>query len=249
MSSTFDVSFIVPNYNSGNLLKATVDSITANQFNFSYEILVIDGMSTDESLLFLDSNKIKRLTYISEKDENVYDAMNKGIRLSQGEWVLFLGAGDLLSETFSDFTFKKFENVLMIYGNVYWVSKNKIYDGYFNLKKLFYKNICQQAIFYNRYCFDEYGLFDLSFNISADYKFNLKIFINNFSQVHFIDMILCNYKGNGISHLNNDSFANVKNIYILLSLLKSWKFKNLLAMLSFSYYLVYKKILHILKNG
>lgn len=248
MSSTFDVSFIVPNFNSGNLLRATVDSITAKQFNFNYEILVIDGKSTDASIHFLNSNKIKRLTYISEKDENVYDAMNKGILLSQGEWVHFLGAGDLLSDAFSDFKFKHFDNTLLIYGNVYWVSKNKIYDGCFNLKKLFYKNICQQAIFYNRVCFKEYGLFDLNFNISADYKFNLKVFINSYSRVRFLDMIICNYKGNGISHLNNDLFAKVKNIYILSSLMKSYKIKNLLLLVTYSFYLVLNKVKYIFKK-
>lgn len=248
MSSTFEVSFIVPNFNSGNLLKATVDSITAKQFNFSYEILVIDGESTDESILFLNSNKLKRLTFISEKDENVYDAMNKGILLSQGEWLHFLGAGDLLSDTFSDFTFQHFDNNLIIYGNVYWVSKNTIYDGYFSLKKLFYKNICQQAIFYNRDCFKKYGLFDLGLNISADYKFNLKIFINSYSRVRFFDKIICNYKGNGISHINNDYFSKIKNYYILSSLIKSYKIENLFLILSYSFYLVINKVIYIFKK-
>jgi glycosyltransferase involved in cell wall biosynthesis len=248
MIPNFDVSFVIPNFNSGTLLKDTINSIISKKLNFSYEILVIDGNSTDDSILFLQSNKINNLKFISETDINVYDAMNKGILLSRGGWLLFLGAGDLLSDSFYDFTFNYLEDTFLLYGNVYWVSKNLIYDGFFNKKKIYYKNICQQAIFYNKICFKKYGLFDIKFKIAADYKFNLNIFINDHSKVRFVNIVFANYKGDGISHFNKDLFTKVKNIYILTSLLKSYRVENILSMINYLLYLIFNKIINIFKR-
>ena len=136
MKSTFDVSFIIPNFNSGNALRNTIESIINKELKFTYEILIMDGNSSDDSLLFLKPYYLKYMTCITERDENVYDAMNKGIKLAKGRWLLFLGAGDLLSKSFNDINLHSYNDYVMLYGSVFWKSKNIIYDQYFSLEKI-----------------------------------------------------------------------------------------------------------------
>jgi glycosyltransferase involved in cell wall biosynthesis len=171
------LSFIIPNLNSGVLLEQTINSIITKEFECNYEVIIVDGLSSDESVDFLNDINHKNLRLSKGKDVNVYDAMNKGISLARGEWLMFLGAGDTITDSLPKIYFESYSQFRLIYGNVFWVSKNLIYDGLFTLKKLFYKNICQQAILYNRKCFDNFSFFNLKYFINADYEFNLNIFI------------------------------------------------------------------------
>lgn len=245
MKSTFDVSFIIPNFNSGNALRNTIESIINKELKFTYEILIMDGNSSDDSLLFLKPYYLKYMTCITERDENVYDAMNKGIKLAKGRWLLFLGAGDLLSKSFNDINLHSYNDYVMLYGSVFWKSKNIIYDQYFSLEKIFYKNVCQQAVLYNRQIFEINGLFDIKYYISADYKFNLKIFIFNFRKIKYLDLIISEYKGNGLSHFVKDEFAKNKNKYILIFLLKKFSIFSMYTLSQRIFILISKKLLKV----
>ena len=219
-------SFIIPNLNSSGLLEQTINSIIASKYEYKYEVIVVDGLSLDGSIKFLQESKYKNIILISGKDVNVYDAMNKGIRLSRGEWLMFLGAGDTISDSFFKINLKSYKKFKLVYGNVFWQSKGLIYDGSFTLKKIFYKNICQQAIIYNRKCFINSKYFNIHFPINADYEFNLENFISFFNEVKYVNEVICNYHGNGISHFKTDLFHKQKNIIILKKLFASKSFTN-----------------------
>src|SRR3954471_12753159 len=88
------ISVISPTFNSGEKIAATVGSVLSQRQGL-YELLVIDGGSTDDTLAYLRAQG-PALRYLSEPDEGIYDAMNKGIRLASGEFLYFLGAGDRL---------------------------------------------------------------------------------------------------------------------------------------------------------
>ncbi len=79
-----------------------------------------------------------------------------------------------------------------------------IYDGEFNHTKLRKRNICQQAIFYERRVFDVMGGFETRFNVLADHAFNLKCFWNNRIQKKYIGYVIANYEGGGISERERD---------------------------------------------
>jgi glycosyltransferase involved in cell wall biosynthesis len=92
------LSIITVNYNDGSSLRKTVESVLrfkeAN--NICLEHLVVDGGSTDESLSLLKSFDLPHLRFVSEKDRGIYDAMNKGAKMAQGQFLIFVNSGDLL---------------------------------------------------------------------------------------------------------------------------------------------------------
>jgi len=91
---TFSIITVV--LNGENIIRTTLDSI-ANQTYKNFELIVIDGGSTDNTIEMVNCfQKNINLKYLTEKDDGIYDAMNKGIELSKGKWILFMNAGDCL---------------------------------------------------------------------------------------------------------------------------------------------------------
>ena len=88
------VSIITVNLNNLEGLKKTINSVFI-QTNNSYELIVIDGGSTDGSKEFIEANKHKIQYWVSEPDKGVYNAMNKGILAAKNEYLFFLNSGDL----------------------------------------------------------------------------------------------------------------------------------------------------------
>ena len=91
-------SIIVVTYNNANGLQRTLQSIR-HQCYAQREVIVIDGGSKDESLKIIAENQDIITTSVSEKDNGIYNAMNKGIRLVTGDYVVFMNAGDFFPST------------------------------------------------------------------------------------------------------------------------------------------------------
>ena len=89
------VSIIIATYNAGKVLQSCLDSIIP-QLNADVELLIIDGLSKDNTMSIIKNNSRYISYYISEKDNGVYDAWNKGINSAKGEWIMFIGADDIL---------------------------------------------------------------------------------------------------------------------------------------------------------
>ena len=115
----YKLSIITINYNNKNGLLKTVESVV-NQKNKDFEYLIIDGGSSDESISVIDAYKTEINYYISEKDSGVYNAMNKGIKAANGEFVLFLNSGDfLMNSEMTSFILPLLSNDTSIYyGNL-----------------------------------------------------------------------------------------------------------------------------------
>lgn len=90
-------SIITVVYNDRAGLEQTYESICSQSFH-DFEWLVVDGGSTDGSTEFLATMRMPAFSFVSERDGGIYDAMNKGIRMSHGEYVVFLNAGDVFSD-------------------------------------------------------------------------------------------------------------------------------------------------------
>ncbi|GHT73767.1 hypothetical protein AGMMS50262_05420 [Bacteroidia bacterium] len=157
----------------------------------------MDGLSTDSTLEIVKYFNDDRIKIFSEKDEGIYDAMNKGIDRANGEWLYFLGSDDVLydAEVLSDISsfIKEDDGVSFIYGNVVMKKSNDIYAGEFDRVKLFYQNISHQAIFYKKDIFALIGLFDLKYKVWADWDLNLRCFLHPNILVRYIDRIIANY--------------------------------------------------------
>lgn len=216
-----EFSIIIPTFNSEKLIELCLDSIT-NQNIKDYEIIIIDGGSTDRTADIIEQklHDHPNWKFISEPDKGIYDAMNKGMHLTRGNWLFFMGSDDTLyaSDTLEKVKECISENVDFLYGNVLHKQSNKIVDGEFDTGKLFQKTICHQAIFYNKKLCDSVGTYNLDYKICSDWEYNLRCFART-SKIKHINQIICNYDGSGVSSFTTDNlfvenkYKIIKNIF------------------------------------
>jgi glycosyltransferase involved in cell wall biosynthesis len=91
------VSIVTIVLNNSEKIESTIKSVLIQSYT-NIEYIIIDGGSTDGTLMIIDNYKNKISKILSEPDKGIYDAMNKGIALSTGEWIIFLNSGDRFSE-------------------------------------------------------------------------------------------------------------------------------------------------------
>lgn len=198
------LSVILPNYNSGPLLEKTLASIFDTPCRYSLEVLIMDNLSSDNPLATLHRFPSHPIHFHSEADRGIYDAMNKGIQKAKGKWLIFLGAGDeLLMESVNQLPLDS-DTPCMMYGDVYLVQSQKIYDGPFDFLKMTEKNICHQAIFYHARVFRQLGLFNLRYPITADYVFNLTLFGAMGHRIQYVPLTISRFLGGGLSDTGQD---------------------------------------------
>lgn len=195
------ISIIIPTYNSGKTLSITIDSIIQQTFR-NYEILIIDGASTDSTIEKAQKYNDNRIRVFSEPDSGIYDAMNKGITLANGEWLYFLGSDDYfynyeVLSSISEFLNNKKLDVF--YGNVIFRNSGNKYDGVFTAFKLIEQNISHQAIFARKEVYKKLGYFDTKYNVVADWHFNLRWFGNRKIKHKYIENTIAYYVEGGYS--------------------------------------------------
>ena len=200
------LSIIIPTYNSFNLIAKCLKSIR-NQTYQEYEVIIIDGQSTDCTLLAIEGFQDGRIKIYSEPDLGIYDAMNKGIEKASGEWIYFLGSDDTLYEPdilqkINGYILNS--NLDIIYGNIISTRFNGLYGGEFNTKKIFHQNICHQAIFFKSTVFKKIGIFNLKYKRQADWDHNMKWLASiNIVKLH-INQIIAEYADGGFSSHGED---------------------------------------------
>ncbi len=220
------LSIIIPTYNSNSTIERCINSIIRQVFS-RYEIIIIDGLSTDHTLYIVKRllNNNSNFKIISEPDRGIYDAMNKGIRIAKGNWVYFLGSDDYLIDEYSlsnIFENVGIENYDICYGNVIAPDYGGLYGGRFDYNMLDEKNICHQAIFYKKDVFKKIGVFNLKYKLLADYDFNIRCFYNKNIQIQYIDSIVAFYSPNGKSaNLIDKEFEKDKS-----KIFFRWQFHN-----------------------
>jgi glycosyltransferase involved in cell wall biosynthesis len=171
------VSVITVVRNGASTIEKTILSVI-NQDYKDFEYLIIDGLSTDGTLDIINKYTDKIKTVISEPDKGIYDAMNKGITVSNGDWIYFLGSDDLLYEnsTLSQVFSNDHPGVDVLYGNVKFLHSHQIYDGEYNFEKLCIRSPCHQAVFYRKKLYEEFGNFNINFTTASDYVLHVKTF-------------------------------------------------------------------------
>ncbi len=196
------VSIILPTYNAAAYLDRSLQSIFSQAFS-AYEVLVIDGGSTDGTLAILNryASRIARL--VSEPDQGLYDAMNKGAALASGQWLYFMGADDILENCLHQVAPYLKHPRTVYYGDVYLPHKNKTYAGRFRWHTLVSKNLNHQSIFYPRAVFTRYR-FDLRYPVYADYALNLQVWGERKFKFRYIPMTIAQHSAGGVSHTQTD---------------------------------------------
>lgn len=191
-------SIIIPTYNSAKVIKRCLDTIIAQTYQH-FEVLVMDACSKDDTVQIVNSFKDNRIKVYSEPDKGIYDAMNKGIDKSQGDWLLFLGSDDYMYNADVLSTVQPFlSNCLdIVYGEVesHWSEQHR---GEWTLDKI-EANRCHQAIFYNRRFFGAELRYNLKYPILADFDLNLKWFLNNKYKHLYIPIVVAHFSDGGCS--------------------------------------------------
>lgn len=217
MKPTITVVTVV--FNDASNIERTILSVI-NQTYQNFEYIIVDGGSTDGTLDIINNYKEKISCWISEPDEGIYDAMNKGVQMASGEYINFMNAGDnFCSDIVIDNMVGKISNETdLFYGDIQFqhkVKKNKVLKNAEEFK-LIKKRMpfCHQAVFVKRKHLLN-NPFDVKRRISADYKFFLILSQIDELQVIKIDEVVCNYNLEGIS---TGAGAAKENLLIIMKM-------------------------------
>lgn len=194
-----EISIITVTFNNLGGLKKTIESVKHQSVNM-YEHIIIDGKSNDGTVNYLSSlKKHQKIHYISERDTGIYNAMNKGISLSKGNWLIFLNAGDVFcsKDTLEQLYKTGFfldETLGLIYGDK-MDCQNVIIKAQQQMGCLFYGEMpaCHQSMFFrNDIRYDE------SYKIFGDIDLLSKLYMKGVKH-KYIELPVSIYEGGGIS--------------------------------------------------
>lgn len=181
------LSIITVTYNSERYIRETMRSILEQNYQ-NYEYIVVDGGSTDDTLSILEEYKQlfgEKLYYISGRDNGIYDAMNKGIRLASGDYIGLINSDDRYTNTCFETVAKivREEEVEpdVIYSDLYLIDSNGDRTGCLmgDANKLRIGMLVNHpTCFVRKTTYEKYGLFDIHYRIAADYDFMLRVYHN-----------------------------------------------------------------------
>jgi glycosyltransferase involved in cell wall biosynthesis len=220
------VSIIVPTLNVAATLRACLDSLAA-QTATDFEVVLVDGGSQDGTAAIvaeLTDRLGARLAFHCGTDQGVYDAMNRGVGLARGEWLLFLGADDALfaPDTLAQVSafVAEHQPSHLVYGDVVMRSGATRYGGVFDLDRLlFEKNLCHQSVFYRRELFAGIGPYNLRYRIWADWDFNIRCFSNPALVTRHMDLVVARYNdAGGLSAREDEELKRRLPVFILASI-------------------------------
>lgn len=231
------LSIITVCFNAAETIEMTIQSIIKQRYK-DIEYIIIDGGSTDGTLDIIRKYSSNIAYWISEKDQGIYDAMNKGISKASGSWIYFLGADDVLydSEVISDVfvdmnAYKKGTKIL--YGNVVFSQSKILYGGLFSRSRIIKENICHQSLFYHISIFQVFGVFNLRYNLLSDWEFNMRVFSKCEEDAVFIDRTICFYNEQGSStrksdiNFGRDYYKIILRYFSILEVIRYLSFKVL----------------------
>jgi len=242
------ISIIVVSLNTNLKLKATINSIRKQSYN-KFEVIVIDGLSKDESIETIYKNKDILNKYLIEKDDGIYDAMNKGIKLAEGTWTIFLNSGDIFYDenillNFSKILEKKDEDV--IHADTVVRNENMKY----NLSSKIFNHkthripFCHQSSFTKTSILNK-NLFNLKYKLSSDFELFLRLFKQK-KKFTKVNMIIAEIESGGLSDTNR--FQVLKENFDILKTNKMLTLSRSMIIFDFIYLFISKIIKTLIPN-
>jgi glycosyltransferase involved in cell wall biosynthesis len=213
------ISIITATYNSSATVRDTLSSIASQQYPH-IEHIIVDGVSNDHTLDIV--NEFPHVAkVISEKDNGIYDAMNKGVKLATGDVIGILNSDDfytnstILSKVAAAFSDPAVEAV---YGDLQYVKFTDVQavtrtwkSGVFQQKHLYYGWMPPHPTFFvRRHIYEKCGLFNTILRSAADYELMLRVLLKYNATVHYIPEVLVKMRAGGMSNatLKNRFRAN-----------------------------------------
>lgn len=212
------LSIITINYNNCDGLKRTIDSVVSQTFT-DYEWIIIDGGSNDGSRELIEQYQEHFTYWISEPDNGIYNAMNKGIEKANGDWMLFLNSGDWLfgNDTLKK-VFSKSYDADILYGDVmyHWPDKRgtelERKPDRLSLYFFYSDTLCHQATFYRKEIFNSHK-YNEAFRICSDWALYIQLMIEGFRFQH-LPFCVSNFAQDGVStHLTPAHLAEREQVF------------------------------------
>ena len=211
------ISIITICFNSETTITSTIESVLCQTYK-NIEYIIIDGGSQDKTLNIINHYKSKINKIVSEPDNGIYDAINKGILLSSGEVVGILNSDDVFSNndiiTKIVDTFEKSKELDSVIGDIVFIKNNgKIHRKYTAKNwaplKFAWGMMPPHPTFYcKRKYFEKFGLYRNDFKIAADYELMMRFLLVNKISYKYIPKVFVNMKLGGTSTKN--IFSKIK---------------------------------------
>lgn len=226
------VSIITVCFNSQNTIEQTIISVLGQSYK-NIEYIIIDGNSTDNTLAIIQKYASKITTLVSEKDNGIYDAMNKGIALATGEIIGILNSDDVYAynDAILDVVNKINETKAnALYADLVYVHKNNLFKIKRYWKSGLYKHSKfkwgwmppHPTVFIKKHVYEKFGNFNLELKSAADYEFMLRIFYKEKIIPAYLEKVITKMRTGG------ESNANLKNrIKANNEDRKAWKINNI----------------------
>lgn len=180
-------SLITVTFNSSRTLRDTIQSVLSQTYP-DIEYIIVDGLSEDGTIDIIKEYASLfhgRLNWISEKDQGLYDAMNKGFKMATGEIVGIINSDDLLAEPNAIEkvigSFKEHKDIDCVYADLYYVAQHdtsKIVRHWITGKQRSFSKGWHPAhptFYVKREMYTKYGMFDLDFKFAADFELMLRL--------------------------------------------------------------------------
>lgn len=246
------ISIVTVVYNNERTIKDAMLSILEQTYK-NIEYVIIDGNSSDNTVNLINEYKDKLGYFTSEKDNGLYDAMNKGIKACTGDVIGILNSDDLYQDSnvikvimehfnndpeldilYGDLVYVKSDDTDKVVRN--WKSKN-YYDSFFENGNV----PPHPALFVRGRVYKESGLFDLQYKLAADYELMLRMFKKHNFKSKYINRLIIKMRLGGAT---NQSFSNIVNQN--KEILKAWKNNGLQAPLYLMPLRILKRLLQFI---
>jgi len=202
------VSIITVVYNGELTIEKSIQSVQ-NQSYGNVEHIIIDGGSTDKTVEFIKNYNDVIYYWTSEPDKGIYDAMNKGLKIAQGDFIAILNSDDYylpnaielsiqeIEETNSDYSFAevRYINSKAKICPISPLEQNKIYQ------EMLYPHV---SAVISKKIYDEVGYFDTNFKIAGDHDMALRIHLNNYKYC-YVSEVIAELERGGVSSSNESN--------------------------------------------
>lgn len=198
------VSIITVSYNSEKYIEDTIESVLKQTYP-NIEYIVVDGQSIDSTLEIVKEYEPKfdgRMRWVSEKDEGIYDAMNKGIKMADGEIIGIINSDDWYEKhTVATIVgqFNTDPQLDLVHGEMALYDNREKLESIYGRKSDWFSFVDQSPFnhptcFVKKGIYQKLGCFDTSFDTAADYDFMLKVHLDKEIKTKFLPKVLANFR-------------------------------------------------------
>ena len=185
------ITIVVAVLNRAYCIESFIESVI-NQSYKNVELIIIDGGSTDGTLEILKEYDAHIDCWVSEPDNGIYDALNKGIRLAKGDWINIQGSDDLLYDSLASVAPYLVSDHTIYYGDLFYKYQKKVNFGLMTRYQLSQYRFGHHRFFFPRHLFNYYT-YNLRYPICADYEMVVRAYADKKFNFEYIPVVVAGY--------------------------------------------------------